>query len=161
MWNNISFIWGLNTGEQLIKLITKIHVYMCSCFQGLCLVDLLWAAKLQKNALKGLCATIFCTCTASLLSKAPKFLKTMHYNNIVGTSCKHPSVSVSSSCWLFVLPSCANKFIIRWVTRTKWNTNSAQNPLKWQHKNTAAANADHKVTNNSRKLILRCFFFLL
>lgn len=39
--------------------------------------------------------------------------------------------------------------------------NSTQNPLKWQHKNTAAANADHKVTNNSRKLILRCFFFLL
>ena len=31
--------------------------------------------------------------------------------------------------------------------------NSTQNPLKWQHKNTAAANADPTVTNNGRKLI--------
>ena len=87
---------------------------------------------------------------------------------MVGTSCKHPSVrlthedeilSVSSSCCLFVLHSCANKFIIQWVTRTKWNTNSTQNPLKWQHKNTAAANADYKVTTSGRKLIIRSFFF--
>ena len=156
---NISFIWGLNTGEQLIKLITKIHVYMCSCFQGLCHADLLWAAKLQKNAFKGLCATIFCTLPASY-PKLQNFLKQCTII-IVGTSCKHPSVSVSSSCWLFVLHSCANKFIIQWVTRTKWNTNSTQNPLKWQHKNTAVANADPTVTNNGRKLILRSFFFLL
>ena len=62
---------------------------------------------------------------------------------------------------MVTLCSCANKFIIQWVTRTKWNTNSTQNPLKWQHKNTAVANADHKVTNNGRKLILRSFFFCI
>ena len=156
----MSFIWGVNTGGQLNVTVIKIHV--CAVLYHLvsralsCWFTLSY--NTSKNAFKRFSATTSWKQPPIQSSKISKDKSTVI---IVGTSCKHPSVSVSSSCWLFVLHSCANKFIIQWVTRTKWNTNSTQNPLKWQHKNTAVANADPTVTNKGRKLILRSFFFLL